>query len=334
MNFDYKIIYAKDLEDESVGKCMERIKENNPQLYDSLRDNLQKESSLGIREDVLSYISEHIEEFDSEQEYVFNIAALMGNIKISADYFAWINRYFREINKISISDFVIVFDEAVEKDIPLEVIMEFFSSDEDDVLKIYDKVDKYTAEEKDASEKADDAAQRIESDKKAQENENQNPQIHTVDVENSHTGDMQDENSEMADMFKNLLTVMTYCNRDTGDSVLNIQDNINAILAKFQLAMSEMTSYSTNIVRDWEKDKEEIERLKALNEIQQKVIRNQQTKMNEMRSQLVRTNENLQALKLSEIRSEALKQKISELDTLVSEFRHPFDGNMRYIENL
>jgi dsDNA-specific endonuclease/ATPase MutS2 len=111
-----------------------------------------------------------------------------------------------------------------------------------------------------------------------------------------------------------------------------VQDNINAILAKFQVTVSELTSYATNIVRDWEKDKEEIERLKALNEIQQKVISNQQTKINEMRNQLVRTNEKLQAVKLSEMKSEAIKQKISELDSLASEIAHPFDPSMNLLE--
>ena len=320
MSEDYKVIYQKDLEEEDINSYFNNIKEKNVKLYDCIMENLRKENSLGIREDILKYISGHISEFKDSQEYAFNIASLICNVKITTDYLEWVNYYFQNIDLIKISDFMIVFSEAVEKDIPLAEIKKFFSEEEKDELRIYDMVMSYTPSEA-SSDSSEEVPTADATEVKSESVPGENRELATVADSKEET--VNDNDPGMASMFDNLLTVMTYRNKNTDESVIGVQENINKILAKFQIASTEMTTYCTSIIREWERDKEEIEHLTALNKIQQEILGNQQNKINELRNDIIRLNERIQAAEKSEMQRDAIRQKISELDTLASDMSRP-----------
>lgn len=104
------------------------------------------------------------------------------------------------------------------------------------------------------------------------------------------------EDSGYAEMFNSLITVMSI-KKDGDNSARTVSDNLNKIVAKFQLAASELAAYSSEVVHEVENDKEEIKRLNALLNLQQRVMSSQQNKINEMRGEIVRLNTRRQYVK-------------------------------------
>lgn len=312
---EIKILYLKDTKEEKVESLLNNIAQENANLYDCIVENLRKENTFGIREDVLQYTSDHIQNFRKDQEYAFNISSLMFNVKITPEHLGWINTYFSEINKIKLDDFMIVFSEAVEKDIPLVRIEEFFS-EETDELKVYEKIVSYEEEQPES---------KPENTESSGDDETLEVAALPEDVEITKTeGHKVEDNSPtkqqeaMTEMFDNLLTAMTYREKGDNESVLAVQDNLNKIIAKFQVAATELATYSTVIIRDWEKDKEEIRRLKVLHEIHQKLMASQQYKINEQRNEIISLKKRISIAEKSEMQRDAIKQKISDLDNLVN----------------
>lgn len=323
MNGNFRILYLKDIKEENVEALLNNIAQENANLHDCIVENLRKENTFGIRNDVLQYTSEHISDFRKDQEYAFNIASLMFNVKISPDHLDWINTYFAEINKIKLDDFMIVFSEAVEKDIPLNKIKEYFS-EETDELKVYEKIISYKEELSETN------AEEAEHNENALEVAAKPEDVEVTKTEEQKVEDTSptQQQEAMTEMFDNLLTAMTYREKGDNESVLKVQDDLNKIIAKFQVAATELATYATVIIRDWEKDKEEIRRLKALHEIQQKLMGSQQYKINEQRNEIISLKKRISIAEKSEMQRDAIKQKISDLDSLVNSCLslddHPF----------
>ena len=139
------------------------------------------------------------------------------------------------------------------------------------------------------------------------------------------------EDSGYAEMFNSLITVMSI-KKDGDNSARTVSDNLNKIVAKFQLAASELAAYSSEVVNEVENDKEEIKRLNALLNLQQRVMSSQQNKINEMRGEIVRLNTRIQNAERTEMRREAINQKISELQSLTLNERKDSENAYSYLE--
>lgn len=139
------------------------------------------------------------------------------------------------------------------------------------------------------------------------------------------------EDSGYAEMFNSLITVMSI-KKDGDNSARTVSDNLNKIVAKFQLAASELAAYSSEVVHEVENDKEEIKRLNALLNLQQRVMSSQQNKINEMRGEIVRLNTRIQNAERTEMRREAINQKISELQSLTLNERKDSENAYSYLE--
>ena len=64
-------------------------------------------------------------------------------MKIKPKHIEWMNYYLKEKEPIvSVDDFVIMFSEAVEKDIPIEQIQELFETEEGEI-ELYGKIMNY-----------------------------------------------------------------------------------------------------------------------------------------------------------------------------------------------
>lgn len=299
MSEKHRIVYMKDKDETGIVDLFRTIEKENYKLSQFIMENLKKDSSIGIREDVLSYVSENAASFGENQSYLFNIAGFLNNLKITAEHLTWVNELFvgNKESRFPIEDFAIVFTEAVENDIPLAKIKEFFSTGEDEIA-IYEKVVSYVP---------DSNLQETITIESAEEPLPQGD-------EKEYTVSKPDEPG-YADIFGNLVTALGF-KGDSTESIHTVNDNMNKIAAKFQLATSEFSVYASEIVHEMETDKKEIERLKAILDLQQRMMTSQQNKINGLQNEIIRLNCKLQDAEKTEMRREAINQKISELQNL------------------
>ena len=306
-----------------ISDIFSKLEQNNKSLYRFVCSNLQKDASLGVREDVLQYISGVAEQFGTDQRLLFQIAGFMVNLKITPDHLEWVDSFLKKNTAVDVDDFSVVFIEAVEKDIPLQQIKKLFGSETDQLL-IYQKIVDYEPENGDES-----------ADKVSENHNDANPVLEISkkenEVEKIEDRDDKQEDSGYAEMFNNLITVMSIKN-DGDNSARTISDNLNKIVAKLQLAASELAAYSSEVVHEVENDKEEIKRLNALLNLQQRVMSSQQNKINEMRGEIVRLNTRIQNAERTELRREAINQKISELQSLTLNERKDSENAYSYLE--
>lgn len=335
MEENQRIIFLDNMAEAAIADLFSMLELNNSRLHGFLMENLSKDKSLGIREDVLRYVCEEALDFGTDNKYLFNIATLMCNIKIGLEHFKWVNEYYNHNdsgNKIGIDDFGIVFVEAVEKNIPLPQIKKIFNEESDEIV-IYEKVLDYDVSGEtspgmtDYDEEVEAITPDTHEDKKlVTSSVPEKLEINTITTETPSA----DKGFE--DMFNSLVDVMTFKNKKENSSAYEIYEHLNQIIAKFQIASTEMASYSSEVVHEIEKDKEEIGRLNAMITLQQKMINNQMQKINEMRSELVRLQSVIRDAEKTEMRREAINQKISELQHLTSQGNRGID-NVFYEEN-
>lgn len=319
-----RIIYLKDRNTPDVSNIFSMLERNNKGLYRFVCNNLQKDASLGVREDVLQYVSGVAEQFGTDQRFLFQVAGFMINFKITPEHLEWVDSFLKRNTAVDVEDFSVVFIEAVEKGIPLQQIKELFGSETDQIL-IYQKIADYEPETSD------------ESADKEQENDNDVNSVLEISKQEDGAEKIEDNNSDKqedsgyAEMFNNLITVMSTKN-DGDNSARAVSENMNKIVAKFQLAVSELAAYSSEVVHEVENDKEEIKRLNALLNLQQRVMSSQQYKINEMRGEIVRLSTRIQNAERTEIRREAINQKISELQSLTLNERKESESAYSYLE--
>lgn len=315
MNMEFEIIYLKDIEKLEIAKILDTIKEKNDGMYDALLSHLRSEGTSGIRDDVLKFIANHIEEFKTDENYLYNIAALVGNAKVTPDHLSWAVSYFNNENLISIDDFMIIFSEAIEKDMPLSVIQKCYKDAGNNEVQLYEKIVSYSGEEKKEEETEDNVAGESASDEKTEDKK-----LELANVSADVVEEMEKDTSktDMEEMFENLLVAMSHGNKTMDMSVIRVQEEFNKIVAKLQVDLTELTSYVTQVVREWEGDKEEIGRLNALTKIQQKVMSNQQQRINELQGKILRQENRIREAEKFEMQQAAIQRKITELGSLAA----------------
>lgn len=320
MDNELVLFSLKDREKPEVDKLFTQLKTSNDVLYRFLISELQKDSLLEIRKDILDYIAENAANFEKNHKYMFNLAGIICNIKIMPEHIEWIDSYLkRKENLDNVDDFFIMFSEAVERNMPLNEIKKLFEKETDELI-IYDKILNYntdTAEidgENMPNEEKVNAKEIVIDDKKSIANDNK-----TV---------YEKRESDYAEMFHSLITVMSKKD-DSDNEVYSVDDNFKKIAAKFQLATSELIAYASEVVHAMECKREENERLNALLTIQQRVLSGQQDKINELRMQIANLNSRIQNAEKKEMRRKAIDQKISELQNLtINEHK---DGDYSYL---
>lgn len=316
----YTLVYKKDFSNPQITELLNTIREKNLAFYTQLGLVFDKDEGAACREDVLKYFAEHAEQFREDTLYLYHIASLVENVKLAPEWFQWFNEYLSKSGGVSLDDFVIVMGEAVEKDIPLEETREIFEQGDSDILTIYEAIDQYqpvmlqTRSKMDHSDYqgvADETEPLMEETAMQEPIAEMSPEITKTEVKNN--------TDNYIDMFESLVKAMSIKGRSMDNEVLNVQDNLNKIIAKFQLTITELSAYSTEIIREWEKDKEENERMMALHNLQQKAIENQQKKINELRNENARLTSRIQDVSKSELRRVAINKKITELQSLASD---------------
>jgi len=319
MDEHYTMIYKNDLSNPVIMELLDTIKEKNSEFHTQLCLAIEKRESAVCREDVLRYFAESAENLFADTFYIYHISSLMENVTLSPSWFQWFNDYFSNGGGTGVDDFMVVISEAVEKNIPLEETRKIFEQGGDDILLIYDTIDQYHPE-----------ISKIEPEKMHEELQERPDEMNTDLKESPHRNEVNEVSSNVnmpvnesgidnfTGMFESLVKAMSIKGRSMDIEVLDVQDNLNKIIAKFQLVITELSAYSTEIIREWEKDKEENERMMALHNLQQTAIENQQRKINELRNENLRLTSRIQDASKSEIRRAAINKKITELQSLTS----------------
>ena len=318
------LLSLKDRDNPEIENLFTQLKENNRVLYQFLYNTLRKDPLLGIRKDVLKYVAENAAQFNQDRRYMFNLAGIMCNIKILPEHIKWVDDFLKSKgNYETVDDFIIVFSQAVEKDIPLTQIKELFDK-ESDQLALYQKIACY---QKPSDEEVNDSlneANEIEADNT----------VGTVEEDNSIAEAEGKEvfvsqESDFTELFHNIVTVMSK-KEGADDEIRSVDENFKQIVAKFQLATSELMAYASEVVHILEGEKEKNERLNALLSIQQRALSGQQEKINELRIQNAHLRSRIQSAEKSEMRREAINQKICELQNLTINERKEEDYPLFY----
>lgn len=293
--------YKADLSNTTVSGYMGRIKERRHFLFQSINQILNGQS-LGVRADVLAYIADNIDNFMEDKDYALHISCLVGNADIGPEWYEWINSFFKSDNQISVGDFMIFLTDAIEKEIPLRDVKQMFESGDDDILKIYEKIDAYMLQLNAGSDNPSDCVE-------GREVEVPVPTQSADTVEkNEETQMITSREPAFAEMFKDLATIMG-SNMRGDDDTLKIQDNFNKALASIQ-------TLAIEIFQEWGKDKDTIARMNALHNIYQRLLNGQQTKINEMQNEITQLSNRISEAERTAMKHEAINQKIRELQEL------------------
>lgn len=318
-----EMVYMKNLSDADITKMLSSIKEKNGMLYDVVYDVLNSPNMQGIRKDVLAYLATHGDE-TIEDSYILSF--LIGRREFSAEWYSWLKEYMESEMHIRIDDIGILLNEAVERNISLEELKVIVKGKESlvEVFPMLEREGNDTGEQAIAGCDEDDvyaAAEVSEGLEAAAQNGNipaQEQNIHGADGREPYFGVLND-----------MLTVMSGAGQEEKTSVLSVQDNLNQIAAKFQSALTELSTCSTEIVRGWEKDRGRIERQTALYHLYQNIIRSQQMKINEMRNEINRLNALRKAEEKKARERKALSQKITELQMFATDIER--NDSYRYL---
>lgn len=304
---EVKVLYEDDLDNNTaVLRYMEVIKQERTYIYQYLRQYFSKDHTLGVRADVLAHMSDHIREFSEDKDYAYHITSMVGNVKAGPEWYEWINSYYgSEDRRIEIGDLMIVISGAIENNVPLEFVKSAFETEED-ILEIYEKIDSYHKESE--PETLDDFD--VESPIADSDRECANEVIAPPETKKEIAGRETEGICEpqISDMFESLATVMS--------GKTNSEKDVSQLQDEFNDAQSKLQTIATGMFREWEKDKDVIERQNALHQIYQQLINSQQNKINAMRNEIRKLQGRIQDAERSEMKREAINQKISELQQL------------------
>lgn len=319
------ILTKSDLESNNFKKRFMVLSESNPNLYQYLSGASEETSFPGIREDVFVFICDHYADFPDDHEYAYNISQFACNSQMDPSWYEWLNSKYQEISeKMPIIDFCLIISKAVENDVSLSVFKKLYDKHNSDPLYIFEDLDHYTGEgqtEDNIIKNDTDKEEKADSSEAAGEEQVQSGDMDSYQAvpEDIAPGkkELPDELSEIpsynkepeyAEMFNNLLTIMT---DKHSDERFDIQ-------GKVQSHISELSVLFSSIFRMWDSDKDEMERLEALYKLQQKALYSQQKKINEMRNTITRLQYQLDKADKMDMKREEIKKKIFEMQSLMS----------------
>lgn len=310
---DIKILSINDTDEENIKGLLQIIKDNRSSLYYQITTNLKKENSPGIRADVLQFLADHIELLPGDDDFIYHIGQFAGNIKLSPEWLEWMLEYYAGEGKISVSDFSMIVNDASLKEITLEDLKAIFSRNEDDQLRIMKEIE--------GDVKTDDVDTNKEVDADTTDTDNQNEvedfQEGTIppSIQKS-TEEVKPAEGGYINLFDDMLTAVSL-SRKPDESVNEVRDRLSLLFNNQQNLLSEISSSTTEAFRTWEKDREEIERLRSLYSMLQRVLEQQTQVINELRSDNFRLKNEINNARKTAIQREAINQRIAELGNLV-----------------
>lgn len=310
MNEDVTLIYSNQVNQEDVSTILERINVKNHQFYLLIVDVMRNQNKNGVRKDVLEYLSSNVEDLMKDKEYYYHLSTLILENKLSPEWYEWINNLLInslvDNEKISLSDLMIAIHEMIEKNMSLEFAKRVFSEN-DNILQILDIILNSEGEEFEENDK---------SEQEAEMELSQDQEEVSNDIVESEKKPVQ-----KMDVFEDLIKAMSIKGRGKTCSVLDVQDGFNKLVAQFQVALTELSSYSTEIIREWEKDKDEIERMSSLYSVYQKMIGSQQQRIMEQANEITRLKADIKEFEQKLSNNQAIIDRLYEIQSAAKDFR-------------
>ena len=198
-------------------------------------------------------------------------------------------------SSLGVSNLAALFTMALDKGVSISEIKGIFSCD--DEIAIMGSIESYKSG--DVSEKAMPA----ESDA--------NNKSLTESKTNEHGG-----GNSIVSIFGDLLTVMTCGKKDDENTIYPIQNKYNEILSGLQSGLNDAGILFGEIIHEWEVDKEEILRLKAIYNMQQRMLASLQQRLHESEEEIFRLQAVVRDAEKMEIHYESINKKVQEIQEL------------------
>lgn len=314
---EHNILTMEDMKKNSEQILLNEIKSKNHLLFSFIEELLLKNSSQGIREDVFRYLSanaEHIGNKKDELNYEYFISNMALDISMGPEWYEWFDEYFDRENHLDTDDFAYLINESyTERKIPLKDLKDLFNKGQNDVLAILDMIIQYVPDPV------------IDDMTKAEPDNSSTIEHNQIIVEDAHTSGGT-EHYGYVEMFDNLLSVMSYKGTEE-TSIAGVQNEMNKVLAKFQLATTEMSTLVVEMLKNWEKDKDELKKMKSLYSIQQNLLASQQHTISNLKMDIVKLKNRLSETEKSDLQRISLNNKLLEIQGLMSELSKPMSGD-------
>ena len=292
-------------------EMLDKLHEVNDVLYQAIIHKLH--SGAFIRDDVLDLFTEIGNTVDTDDDFLYQFIMLVENEKVSPGWFVWFNVYHNDYNFISPADVVLTIQTSIAKDVPIDIFKRAFDNHESNILdvqkKIADAMDS-TIHENDP----DDGVSAVTSVSM------DNPPAVSNDTEN-----FAERSADNVGVFDNLMVLIT-AGKDSGSDLRDIEASLNGYINSLQSFVRDLTVFTNNVIRGWENDRREIDRLKALYDIEKKLLSGQQEKIISMDHEITRLTDKLRSAEKGEMRREELYKKIGELRTLAGVNGNDFDS--------
>ena len=311
MGLEYRIIYGANMDEGEYLLFWRKIREINERMYSYIRNSLLSDGTVGLRDDVLKFISENVSSFPKENKSIHDLFTLICDTNIDVKCWDFILTWMKTNSVDDISDFAIVFCAAINKDIPLDIIKEYFT-DNKGMMSIFKKIGEYEVVEEEKVEEFEmreifsvDSTENI-----GQEDNSTKPSlVDRVKIEIEPRRNTENNYNEMLD---HMVNIMSLRNLDV-ESIHEAHDHVNRIISQAQLSFTELSVYITEIIREWEKDKNKLVQLNSILEIQKKLFSEQQIKMSALMNANAELENRLRELEASLQKRDAIHQKAREL---------------------
>ena len=143
---------------------------------------------------------------------------------------------------------------AIEMKIPYEVICDYFADTSVNLMELYGKIGEYDANQMNLQKSEPQVEEETSFDEKEMISEPSATSLQE-DVTTRErikvevTNDKKEESSQVA-LFDSFVKVMSLKNKDMSN-LYESQDHINKLAAQCQLLLTEMLTYTTEIIRQW-----------------------------------------------------------------------------------
>lgn len=320
-----RMLFKNDLDsNEEYQDILKAIKGENATLYYCLMENISKNKTVGIREDVLMMIAQNVGRISTflhdDIGRITYFALLTNNSGIGAEWYEWMLAQDNWITAMGMDNFFILIGEIQEHNISLESFEKIYSP-EDDFADILGKINVYQDEQIEEHTVADyqEEAQPDSESENLSDNITENEAAEVAEAVQSEISTEQNPMSreqEVSNIFGNLLTVMS---EDNAKNTISMQNELAQIIANFQTSYNQISTFAYDLIHQWNSDRQEMERLKALFQLQQQVLSSQTMKINELRNLLDQKDNEIKKSVQRELKQEEISKKIMELKSLSEE---------------
>lgn len=295
-----RIIFMRDFDDpesQDIQNYLDTIRDKNEQLYKRLLRILKRSDFTGMRKDVLQCLADNADSIAEDSQFVFHLLSLIDDRRITPDYYIWLIEYCKNTT-IDISDIMASLSVAIDNGMPLHDIQECFEND--DFLIVFERIEKYSV------------SGMPEDDRDVDVNESDIKEV-SLPLQKDNN-----EDNSLVSVFGDLLTIMTMGKRSEESEIASVRERFDEIVSALRQNVNNASSFFGGIIHEWDMDKEEILRLKAIYNIQQRALSKQHQKIYEAEQEISRLRVALQEAEKRELQYETINKKVREIQTLTA----------------